>query len=66
MSPAGGVNELAAALAPPAGPVRHRRTTYVPADETCFDLLEAPSLEAALDTLARAQIRYDRITEAVE
>ena len=48
------------------GRVRHLRATFVPEDETCFHVVEAPSLEAVREALKRAAITYERIVEAVE
>jgi Nickel responsive protein SCO4226-like len=49
-----------------AADVRHVRATFVPEDETCFDVVEAPSREAVREALERAAIAYERIVEAVE
>jgi hypothetical protein len=48
------------------GPVRHLRATFIPTDETCFHVLEAPSLDAARQALEQAAIDYERIVEATE
>ena len=46
--------------------VRYLRTTFVPDDETCFHLFQAPS-PAALDHAARrAELDHLRIVEAIE
>ena len=46
--------------------VRYVRTTFLPGDETCFHLFEAPSA-TALDEAARmARLGHARIVEAVE
>ena len=44
---------------------RYIRSIYVPADETCFHLLEAASAEAAAELGRRAFISVDRVVEAV-
>jgi hypothetical protein len=48
-----------------AGRVRHVGTMYVPEDETCFDLFEAPSRELLREALQAAAIVYERIVEAI-
>lgn len=56
----------AAAHAGNGAVIRHIRTWFLPADETCFSLFEAPSadvLKAAGDAVG---LRYTRITEAIE
>jgi hypothetical protein len=45
-------------------PVRYLRSTYVPADETCFHYVEAPSVSAAEALARRAQLSFDRVLEA--
>ena len=46
--------------------VRYVRTTFLPGDETVLHVFEAPSAEA-LDRAGRlANLRYERIVEAVE
>jgi Protein of unknown function (DUF4242) len=44
--------------------VRYLRSIFVPEDETCFYLYEAPSLEAVREAAERAAIPYDRIAAA--
>lgn len=44
-------------------PVRYVRSIFVPEDETCFYLFEAPSIDAVFETARRASLRVDRITE---
>ncbi len=46
--------------------VRHVRTTFLPGDEVCLHLFEAPSLEAASELTRRAEIAFHRIVQAVE
>jgi Nickel responsive protein SCO4226-like len=46
-------------------PVRYVRSIFVPADETWFVLCEAGSAEAVRETARRADLRFDRIAEAV-
>ena len=55
---------------PPRGfgggtPVRYLRSLFVPDDETCFLLYEAASAEAVRETVRRAGLAFERITEAV-
>jgi hypothetical protein len=47
-------------------PIRHVRTTYVPGDETCFSLFEAPSLETLQKANDRFQLGYRRVTAVLE
>lgn len=47
-------------------PVHYLRSILVPGDETCFHLFESPSLEAVHEVGRRAQLEFDRVTEAVE
>jgi hypothetical protein len=46
-------------------PVRYVRAIFVPEDETCFFLFEAPSSELAGEASRRASIEFERIVEAV-
>jgi Nickel responsive protein SCO4226-like len=45
--------------------VRFLRTVFVPEDETCFYLYEAASEEAVREAADRAQLRIERIVEAI-
>jgi hypothetical protein len=47
-------------------PVRYVRTTFLPEDETCFHLFEAPSAEAVGEVSRRAGLGWARIVPAVE
>jgi hypothetical protein len=47
-------------------PVRHLRVTFIPEDETCFHIVEGPSLDAVCEALAVAAVSYERIVEAIE
>jgi hypothetical protein len=47
-------------------PVRHLSTIYVPSDESCFSLFDAPSADALRATQDRAGIGFERIVEAVQ
>jgi Protein of unknown function (DUF4242) len=46
-------------------PVRYLRSLFVPDDETCFYLYEAGSLEAVHEAARRADLAFDRVTEAI-
>lgn len=46
-------------------PVRHVYSIFVPEDETCFHLLEAPSNEAVRAACAWAGFTFERIVETV-
>ena len=47
-------------------PVRYVRSIFVPADETCFHLFEAPSADTVREASERAGLSPQRIVEAVE
>lgn len=44
----------------------HLRTTYLPDDELCFTLVEAPSRGAVSQANELAEMTYERISEALE
>lgn len=44
----------------------HLRTTYLPEDELCFTLVEAPSRGAVSRANEQAEMTYERISEALE
>ena len=46
--------------------VRHVRTTFLPDDETCFHLVEAPSADAVDEVSRRARLGRTRIVRAVD
>ncbi len=54
----------AQALAQSGLPVRHVHSIYVPDDETCFLLFEAPSEAAARAAVDWAQLICNRVVEA--
>jgi hypothetical protein len=58
------VEAASASIALHAAGVSHLATTYVPEDETCFDLFLAPSRDVLRSALRRAAIAYERIGEA--
>ena len=45
--------------------IRHIQTIYVPADETCFTLFEAGSLELVTETSDRFGLGYRRVVSAI-
>ncbi len=46
--------------------VRHLQTMFVPDDETCFHLFEAPSSRALGDAARLAALDHVRIVEAID
>jgi hypothetical protein len=46
--------------------VRHRRTIFIPGDEMCFLLLDAPSARVIRDAAGRAHVTLERVVDAVE
>jgi len=46
--------------------VRHVRTTFLPDDETCLHLVEAPSADAVREVSRQARLGRTRIVLAVE
>jgi hypothetical protein len=56
-------SRAAAELSREGTPVRYLRAIFVPADETCFYLFEAPTADVAGDASRRARIEYERIVE---
>lgn len=59
------IRAAAVAMARPGRSVRHVKAILVPRDETCFHLVEAPTLEDVRELLQRAGLSATRITEAV-
>ena len=47
-------------------PIRYVRTTYLPDDETCFHLFEAPTAAAVEEASRRAALARVRIVQAIE
>jgi hypothetical protein len=46
-------------------PVRYLRSIFVPEDETCLLLYEAESPSAVAEAALRANLQFERVTEAV-
>jgi hypothetical protein len=57
------LSEAARAAARAGVAIRYLRSTLVPADQTCFHYIEAPSSSLVEDFLTRAQVQFDRILE---
>ena len=53
-----------AGLPQSAGPVRYLRSMFVPDDEICFHVIEAPSLEAAVEAARLAGMTPERVVTA--
>jgi hypothetical protein len=47
-------------------PIRFVRSIFMPADEICFYVFEAFSVEAVGTACERATLRFQRVVEAVE
>jgi len=45
-------------------PVSYLRSIFVPEDETCFLLYEAASVDAVREAARRAELRFERVSEA--
>jgi hypothetical protein len=60
------VREAAAELSERGTPIRHVRTTFLPADETCFHLVEAASSYVVEEVCRTASFGSVRVVVAVE
>lgn len=47
-------------------PVSYLHSIFIPDDESCFHLFEAPSPEAIVEVSRQAALDYDRIVEVLE
>jgi hypothetical protein len=63
---AAGARAATEAMARQGFPVRYLHSIFVPEDEACFHLLEAPSAEAVRRASERVDFAYERIVQAVE
>jgi hypothetical protein len=63
--PSQAVSQAAKAVTREGTPVRFLRTIFVPAEEICFYLYEAASVEAVREAAGRAGLEFERVTEAV-
>ena len=59
------VHAAAAALSDGGFPVRHVRAIFLPDDETCFHLVDAPSAEVVHEVFDNARVSFTRITQAL-
>lgn len=46
-------------------PIRYLRSIFIPGEEKCFCLFDAPSAELVEEANERAQIPFDRVVEAL-
>ena len=46
--------------------MRYLRSIYVPDDETCFLIFEAPSAEAVREVARRASVPFEHVAAAIE
>jgi hypothetical protein len=59
------VRSDAATLARSRG-LRHLRAIFVPADETCFHVVEGASVDEVTAAAGEARVPFERVAEAVE
>lgn len=57
--------QVAELLTSEGTPVRYLRSIFVPDDETCFLMYEAGSAEAVRAAATRAELRFERVTQAI-
>ena len=58
------LTRAAAELTAEGRPTALLRSIFVPEDETCFLLVEAPSAEVVREAAHRAHVPYERVVEA--
>jgi hypothetical protein len=61
---AGLAKRTASEMAEQGTPIRYLRSTFVPAEEKCYCLFEGDSAETVRVANERAQLPFDRISEA--
>ncbi len=62
---AGRAKEVTTQMSQEGTPVRYLRSTFIPGEEKCFCLFEAPSSEVVRQANERAEIPLERIVEAM-
>jgi len=60
------VRRAARAVSAGGTPVRHVRSLFIPADESCFHVFESASPEAIRELARQADLDYERIVEVLE
>ena len=60
------IQQAVAVLVESGTQIRHVRTTFLPDDETCFHLVEAPSSDVVDEACRRAGLGHVRIVVALE
>ena len=63
---AGGTRRAAEDMAGEGIPVRLVRSIFVPEDETCLLLVEAPTADAVREVARRAGLAFERIARAAD
>jgi hypothetical protein len=58
--------QVAMHLSAEGGTVRHLRSLFALQDEQCFVLFQAASAHTLAETIERAGITYERITEVID
>lgn len=62
---AGSAKHTTQAMTQEGTPVRYLRSTFIPGEDKCYCLFEGPSADVVKDANDRAQLPYERITEAM-